>query len=79
MTSIQATDRIGQLIDVGDIVAVPYTASMIKICTVEKITPKMVSVRTVATEKQGFSGRKRHTDVIRLNDIEDLVMYIMAN
>lgn len=73
-------DKIGREIHVGSIVVTPYTASMTKIGRVVKITPKSVSCEDVnaTTAKYRSSWLKAQAEVICLDDLEQLVMYMMT-
>ena len=70
----ETRDKIGQTIKVGSIIAVPVSAGYLEIVKVTKITAKKVMFKNrYRTEK-----RKDQSEVICLDNIEELSLYILA-
>ena len=73
-------DKLGREIRIGSIIVAPYSASMTKIGRVVKITPKNVSCESVneTPNKYKSSWLKAQAEVICLDDLEQVVMYMMT-
>lgn len=72
-----AYDKIGNEIRVGSIVIAPYTASMILIAKVTRITPKQVQLTTIGDKTRG-AANKSHNEVVCVDDAGQIVMYMMS-
>lgn len=71
------TDRLGREIVVGSKVAAPRSNSL-KICTVTKLNPKMITVHVVNTGEAGYANHFHvySKDTVVL-DGEDVLSYIL--
>jgi len=69
-------DKIGQEIRVGSIVAMPNAKTELKIGRVKKISSKTILCEDV--NRTSSQSRKRHTEVICLDEMEATVMYLMT-
>lgn len=74
-------DKIGQEVKVGSIVAMPETKSLLKIGRVLKISPKTLLIQDVngtSSNSRWDESRKKHKEVICLDEMEATVMYLMT-
>jgi len=76
---IEHKDKLGKIIKVGDFVAAPYGTRDLRICSVESINPKMISVKPASTEYQSWRSisMKYPKDLIVIKDIE-ITKYFMT-
>jgi hypothetical protein len=60
-------DKVGQEVRVGSWVVAPYTASILRIGQVARISPKMLTIDYLS----GSEGRKFHNEVICMDQMSD--------
>lgn len=75
-------DKLGRELKVGDFVVAPFGTRDLRICSVEKINPKMIKVKPARTETQyrswaGGTTDKYPEDLLIIND-KDVTRYFMT-
>jgi hypothetical protein len=77
-TAPKHPDKLGRELNMGDCVVYPQSNSMI-IGTVVKFTPKMITVKMIASGGwRGWETRKYSSDVIKIEGPE-VTMYLIKN
>jgi hypothetical protein len=71
-----ALDKLGQEVRVGDLVVAPESKTKLDVCRVLEVTPKMYRVQSITSDDSPCL--KSHSQVISLNKIEAVVMYLMS-
>lgn len=72
-------DKIGQEMKVGSIIAMPDSRSVLKIGRIQCISPKTILAIDINSESSYNRGsRKRHQEVICLDEMETTVIYLMT-
>lgn len=63
-------DRLGRVLNIGDAVAIPRSATTIDIGEVHKLNPKLVGVKVFSSDHNGYQRRynKRPGEMIKLNE-----------
>ena len=76
----EATDRLGQTIKEGSIVAAPDSKTSLFIGRVIKITPKQLRLENLDNRAKGYRGSspyKYHHEVVCLDQMQEIVMYLL--
>lgn len=74
------SDRLGQAIKEGSIVAFPISATMLGIGSVTKLSPKTIRVKEVDTKKRSWGGTAQRYpgETVVLNEIPEMLMYLIT-
>lgn len=73
-----ARDALGQEILLDQVVAAPYTRSMLLIGRIMKISDKTVLIRRLGKGDQ-WTERKRHEEVVIISDNPATTMFVIQN
>ena len=74
-------DRLNQPIKEGSTVAFPVSATVLGIGSVQKLHPKMLTIKAIDCERQLWRGTaKRYpAQIVVLNEIPETLMYLLKN
>lgn len=76
---INHSDKIGQAIEVGQIVAYPISGTLLGVGVVEKTHNIMITVKETSAERTWRSEVKRYPNqVVVINNIPETLMYLLT-
>ena len=74
MTEIAHKDKLGQPINISDYVAAPFGPGDLKVCIVEKLTKKMITVKPIDNR---YTKHKYPSEVVIL-DSKAVTRYLLS-
>lgn len=77
MTDKIVKDKIGQVLNVGSIVASPHAKTELKIGRVVKLAPKQAKIEDV-NNPSGSTWYKYHHEVVCLDALDQTLMYMLS-
>lgn len=79
MVDTPVYDKLGQEIKIGSVVAAPHTKTLMHICRVRNISPKMVKLEGLNCKiNHKNTAYKKHGEVVCLDEIEATLMLLLA-
>lgn len=73
------SDKLGRPVDLGSIVAFPASSTRIGVGSIEKVHPKMVSIKELNSEQRSWRvlHMKYPNEVVLIGDIPETLMFLL--
>ncbi len=76
--TIAHTDKIGQSIEIGSVVAYPISGTLLGVGVVEKLHNIMITVKDTTTHSWRTEVKRYPAQVVIINGIPETLMYLLT-